>query len=429
MKALPVPTEAERAICGAVIANNKAVQTAKNLQPEDFGMPCYRRIWIAILATLAGGADLVSVTAHLNASGQLEAAGGHETVSATVDGIPRLTSVTHYAKIIREAASRRRLCDMAQKVHAAALDGTAEEALRMAERMTGELKGRDSGGVYSGQGLADLEEADFSRRQTGKSHGVTTGLMALDYLLAPGLQRGELWFVGARPSVGKTAFMLTVMDRALTNGLRCCHLALEMGPRRNLWRLLAIHSGVPLSLIRQPERMSETDKAAYSRAWIWIHQRENLILHDCPGASVEEVAWRIRQAKEAMGGLDLVTLDYVQLLRISLSRESSGYEARTLNAQRLAALSVEENVPFVVGSQLNRAAESDSQEDRPKLSELEGTGRIEQVASGVMLLHRWNRKVTGSQGPAEIIVAKNQDGPTGTVQASFRAACSRWENG
>jgi replicative DNA helicase len=140
---------------------------------------------------------------------------------------------------------------------------------------------------------------------------------------------------------------------------------------------------------------------------------------------VGELEWRIRQAREALGGLDLVTCDYFQL--IALGKAENGYEGRTRNAQKLAALAVRENVPLLVGCQLNRGAETDDKADRPTRAELEGTGRLEQVASGVILLHRWNRRAREEFTPGEIIVDKNQDGRLGIVEAGYYGPCARWQ--
>ncbi len=425
MKPLPVPIEAERALLGAVLQKNALTATAEGLQADDFGLPAHRRVWRAILACAGDGADVVSVTDHLHRAGELEAVGGAETVSGLVDGVPRLSSVARYSAIIQQDAQRRRIIEGALRLGTIAQERTAEEALQELQRLSGETSARSAGGVYSAKRWADEEETDFRRRLEGKAPGLPTGLHDLDGLLSPGLQPGELWFVGARPSVGKTSFLLLLLDRNVRRGRRCVHLALEMGAVRNLWRLLSIRSGVLLASIRKPVEMDEAQREAYSRAWAELHEAPNLAFHDCPGASVDELAWRIRQAREALGGLDLVTVDYFQL--IDFGRAESGYEGRTLTAQKLAALAVRERVALVVGSQLNRGAETDSERDRPTRADLEGTGRLEQVASGVLLLHRWNRRSGDPITPGEIIVDKNQDGRLGIVRAEYFGPCARWQ--
>ena len=423
---LPVPLEAERGILGAVLVRPGLLATAEGLEPGDFGLPSHRHVWRALLALQGAEADLIRVTDYLSRSGELEAAGGAAAVSELVDGVPQLSSVAHYAGIIRDAATRRRIMEGAYRLFETAKTGTAEETTAALERLAGETAGQRSGGVYSASRWAAVEEADFKRRLEGEALGISTGLRDLDSLLSPGLQPGELWFVGARPSIGKTSFLVGVLDHSLKAGRRCCHLALEMGPVRNLWRLLSIRSGVPLWKIRKPAAQGAEERERYSQAWQEVAGADRAaVFHDCPGASVEELGWRIRQAKRALGGLDLVTVDYFQL--IAFGRAESGYEGRTRNAQALAALAVRERVLLVVGCQLNRGAETDCQEDRPTRADLEGTGRLEQVASGVLLLHRWKRRSGVSLNPGEILVDKNQDGPLGTVQADYYAPCARWQ--
>lgn len=421
--ALPVPIEAERALLGAVLVKNGLLATARGLNVEDFGFPSHRRIYRAILALAGDGADIVSVTNHLQQGGELEAVGGAPFVSGLISGIPRLSSVAHYAAIVKDNSERRRVIEGCALVRAIAEAGTGEEAATALERLAGETKGRTSGGVYTARSLAEAEEKDFTRRRDGKERGISTGIGDLDDLLAPGFQRGECWFWGARPSVGKTSALIGVLNHNLTRGRKCVHLALEMGPLRNEWRLLSHRSGVPLWKIRRPSMMEAGELARYSEAWTAM-QAEPLVFHDCPAATIEEISWRVKQAREALGGLDLVTLDYFQL--VAFGRSETGYEGRTSIAQALAALAVKEQVPVLVGCQLNRGAETDEQKDRPNLADLEGTGRLEQVASGVILLHRWGRKIKATYSPAEIIVAKNQDGACGIVKADYYSLCARW---
>lgn len=421
-----IPLDAEKALLGAVLIKGGLLATAQGLQSEDFGFPAHRRIWHALQALAGESADVVTVTDYLNRAGELDSIGGAEYLGEIISGIPRLTSVSHYAVIVREHANRRRIIEGAVRLIEMAEAGSAEQATQALESLAGEVKGHVSSGVYSSKAWADEEEKDYKRRLEGKALGITTGLSDLDGLLSPGFQRGELWFIGARPSIGKTSFLMGALDHNLREGRRCVHLALEMGPVRNLWRLLSIRSGVPLWKIRKPDKKESFERERYSKAWCEIHEAGNLVFHDCPGASVGELSWRIRQAREALGGLDLVTCDYFQL--IALGKSESGYEGRTRNAQKLAALAVREGVPLLVGCQLNRGAETDEQKDRPTRAELEGTGRLEQVASGVILLHRWNRRTEEEITPGEILIDKNQDGRLGIVQADYYGACTRWQD-
>jgi len=419
----PINVEVERALLGALLVSPRLLNTTDGLSGELFGLPSHRLIYRALTA-LGAEADLVSVTAKLNETGSLSAAGGPEAVSSLVDGMPRLTSVRRYVEVLRETAYRRRAARAGYELGLAAANPDPDAASGTVRRIaTGLLAEGIQTRLVTGEELAEAELANYTERTRAPAACAVFGLPPLDALAS--LHRGSAWFVGARPSVGKTSFLVGMALANLRDGRRVLYLGCEMGERRLAWRFFSHDSGVALTAIIRAEATTLEQSEAYSRALLRMSRQENFRLAYHPRPTPAEVGALLRSAKERMGGLDLVLLDYLQKVRPIRGR-SSMYEERTDVVQALVAMAGEMDVPLVIGAQLNRDAATDEEQDRPRLGQLKGTGSIEEEATGVVLLHRWHLHERGRVKPAEIILAKQQDGPTALLPATLDRWTGRW---
>jgi replicative DNA helicase len=420
----PINVEVERALLGALLVSPGLLHTTDGLADDLFGLPAHRLVYRSI-AALGAGADLVSVTAHLDETGALAAAGGPEAVSGLVDGMPRLASVRHYVEVLRDTAYRRRAARAGHALSLAAANPDPDAASDAVRRIaTGLLAEGLRTRLATGAELAEAELAGYTERTRVPTACAVFGLPALDALAS--LHRGSAWFVGARPSVGKTSFLVGMTCANLRAGKRVLYLGCEMGEQRLAWRFFAHESGVALTAIIRAQANTLEQSEAYSRALMWMQQQEQFRLAYHPRPTPAEVGAIIRAAKERMGGLDLVLLDYAQKVRPARGR-SSMYEERTDVVQCLVAMAGEMDIPLVIGAQLNRDAATDEEKDRPRLGHLKGTGSIEEEATGVVLLHRWHLHERGRVKPAEIILAKQQDGPTAILPATLDRWTGRWE--
>jgi replicative DNA helicase len=437
---LPHNIDAERSILGAVLLDNHALNAAVQvLRSEDFFLQQHRHIFERMVslgekqAILDGqGIDLITLMEDLTRTGELEAAGGVAYLSQLADGLPRVTNVDHYARIVKEKAILRSLIHSASVIQEQALAAgdDADVILDRAESTIFQLaEDRVRAGLI---GVKDLVKDGFERLEKIFSEGrritgLATGYSGLDNETA-GLQPSELIILAARPSMGKTALALNIAENvALRQRQPVAVFSLEMSKESLLLRLLASHARVDAHKFRTGH-MNRDDwgkvtasLAELGDAPIWID--------DSASSTVIEMGAKARRLKRDRG-LSLVIVDYIQLVVPSTNRRNANRQEEVSSISRsLKALAKELKVPVVVLSQLTRAPE---REDRkPQLSDLRESGAIEQDADVVLFINRPNFYKTDipeeERAKAELIIAKQRNGPTGSLNFVFLSRHTRFE--
>ena len=432
---LPHNLEAERSILGAVLLDNHALNAAvEQLRSEDFFLPQHRHIFerMVQLGEKQQAIDTITLMEDLARSGALEAAGGVAYLSQLADGLPRATNVDHYARIVKEKSILRSLIYSASAIQEQALAAgdDADVILDRAESTIFQLaEDRVKAGLI---GVKDLVKESFDRLEKIFSEGrritgLATGYSGLDNETA-GLQPSELIILAARPSMGKTALALNIAENvALRHREPVAIFSLEMSKESLLLRLLASHARVDAHKFRTGHMNREDwghvtkSLAELGEAPIWID--------DSASSTVLEMGAKARRLKRDRG-LSLVIVDYIQLVVPSTNRRNSNRQEEVSGISRaLKALAKELKVPVVVLSQLTRAPE---REDRkPQLADLRESGAIEQDADVVLFINRPNFYKTDmaeeDRAKAEIIIAKQRNGPTGNLNFVFLSRHTRFE--
>jgi len=436
-RTLPHNLEAERSVLGAVLLHNDAFNLAAEvIDAADFFRDAHRRIFdkMVKLAERGDAIDLVTLKEELSRSGELDEVGGPAYITALVDGVPRSTNVEHYARIIKEKATLRNLIFSANKILAVAYAGEEEADLILdqAERAIFEIaddKVRD--GFVA---LRDLAQGSFETIEKLHSRkelitGVPTGFTDLDEMTS-GLQPSDLIIVAARPSMGKTSLALNMAQHVGTKtDMTVGVFSLEMSKEQLFLRMLTGEARIDAHRMRGGF-LGERDWGRLSQA-IGTLSESKIFIDDTPSIGVLEMRAKCRRLA-AEHGLHMVVVDYVQLMQ-----GRGRFENRTLElgsiSRSLKGLAKELSVPIVLLSQLSRAPESRS-DHRPQLSDLRESGALEQDADVVVFIYREemygdrSQPPTDSQGVAELIVAKQRNGPTGIVKLAFIREFTRFEN-
>jgi replicative DNA helicase len=430
---LPQNLEAERSILGAILLDNHALNAAiENLKPEDFFLEQHRRVFNQMIALGENqqAIDLVTLTESLHRVGELESSGGAPYLAALADGMPRVSNVEHYARIVREKALLRNLIHATHNIQQRALEGEdgADTILDNAESSIFALaEDRVKAGLIP---VKDIVRDNFERLEKifreGKSiTGVSTGYTELDKLLS-GLQPSELLILAARPSQGKTALALNFAENiSIRAGSPVAFFSLEMSKESLLQRLVAsvaqidAHKFRSGHLSREDWRRMTEALGTISNAPLWID--------DAGSTSVLEIGAKARRLKREKG-LSLVVVDYLQLIT-GRGRFGNRQEEVSSISRALKGLAKELQIPVLVLSQLTRAPERE--ERGPQLSDLRESGAIEQDADVVMFIYRphWSKMEASPEerDQAEIQVAKQRNGPTDKVRFVFRSRLTRFE--
>src|SRR5246127_3766081 len=432
-KPLPNNLEAERSVLGAILLDNHALNAAiETLRPEDFFLDQHRRVFTHMIALGESqqAIDLVTLTDELHSKGELESSGGAPYLASLADGMPRVSNVEHYARIVREKALLRNLIHATHNIQQRALEGEegADTILDNAESSIFALaEDRVKAGLIP---IKDIVRDNFERLEKifreGKSiTGVSTGYAELDKLLS-GLQNSELLILAARPSQGKTALALNLAENiAIRAGRPVAVFSLEMSKESLLQRLVASVAQVDAHKFRTGHlnredwrRMTEA-LGQISSVPLWID--------DAGSTSVLEIGAKARRLKRDKG-LSLVVVDYLQLIT-GRGRFNNRQEEVSSISRGLKGLAKELQIPVLVLSQLTRAPERE--ERGPQLSDLRESGAIEQDADVVMFIYRphWSKFDASPEerDQAEIQVAKQRNGPTDKVRFVFRSRLTRFE--
>jgi replicative DNA helicase len=430
---LPSNLDAERSILGAILLDNSTLNAAiEALKAEDFFLPQHRHVFqqMIVLGEAQQAIDLVTLTEELHRRGELESAGGAPYLASLTDGVPRVSNVEHYARIVKEKAMLRNLIHASDKIKQSAFEGEdgADAILDGAESSIFALaEDRVKAGLIS---IKDIVHESFDRLEKifreGKSiTGISTGYGELDKLLS-GLQPSELIILAARPSQGKTALALNVAENiAIRGGLPVAVFSLEMSKESLLQRLVASVAQVDAHKFRTGH-LSREDWRRMTEALSTISSSP-LWVDDAGSTSVLEIGAKARRLKRDKG-LSLLVVDYLQLIT-GRGRFNSRQEEVASISRGLKGLAKELQIPVLVLSQLTRAPERD--ERGPQLSDLRESGAIEQDADVVMFIYRpnfFNLNATPEERDmADILIAKQRNGPTDKVKFVFRSRLTRFE--
>jgi replicative DNA helicase len=442
---LPANIDAEKTILGAILLDNAAhSEAAERLEPDDFSLDSHKRIFVRMseLMNEQRAVDIVTLSNELARAKEIEAVGGVAYLASLTEGLPIRPVIEDYIRIVKDKSLLRKLMLICSAAIARAADQseTALEVIGAAETALLEVSEK---GVTGGlEALDHIVAASFGSidnlyRNSRTVTGLETDFSKLDEMTS-GLQKGELIIVAARPSMGKTAFAINMAQNAAVNhNATVAVFSLEMNKESLLRRMLASQAWVDQRNLQTGFiRREDHDRLVRGLEQL-VESR--LFIDDTAGISLAEMRAKARRLKQTLGGLDLVVVDYLQLMSATLpSAGGKRYENRTQEvsaiSRGLKALAKELHVPVVALSQLSRASERRGDDKRPMLSDLRESGSIEQDADVVAFIHReayYSRDEEMSESDrakSEIIIAKQRNGPTGTVHLNFISRFTRFEN-
>lgn len=433
-RTLPHNLDAERSVLGAILLRNEAINAAVEvLQPEDFYREAHQLLLEHMIQLSERGAaiDLITLSESLARVDAIEKVGGPAYITRLVDGVPRSTNVEYYAQIVKEKSTLRRLITEAGKIAAEAYDADrdASEILDEAERSIFSIADARIGTGFTP--LADLVDSALDtveRLQQYKSlvTGVPTGFYDLDAKTS-GMQPTDLVIIAARPSMGKTSFVINMaQNAALEHGKVVGVFSLEMSKEQLFMRMLTSEARVDSQRLKQG-MLLERDLPAIAQAAEKLSMAK-IFIDDTASIGVLEMRAKARRLK-AEHGLDMLVIDYVQLMQ-GRGRFENRQQELTSISRSLKGLAKELHVPVLILSQLSRAPDARA-DHRPQLSDLRESGALEQDADVVMFIYREDRykgPEDEDTGEAEIIIAKQRNGPVGTVKLAFISDYTRFEN-
>jgi replicative DNA helicase len=430
---LPSNLEAERTVLGAILVDNAAFNSAAEiLTREDFYRDAHRRIFeaMAVLAERSQPIDLVTLKDELTRRSALEAVGGATLLAGLVDGVPRITSVEHWSRLIKEKAVLRNLIHAGNRIVQSCYEGEdeASELLDRAEKAIFDIAER-----RIRQGFVDMgeivKESFRTIDQLSQSKDVVTGLptgfVDIDEMTS-GLQKGDLVIVAGRPAMGKTSFCLNVAQHvALRVGETAGIFSLEMSRAQLALRMLCSDARIDAHRLRTG-KLTEKDWARLAKAYTDLSQAR-IYIDDSATITPLEMRAKCRRLK-AEHNLGLVMVDYLQLVTSGGRVENRQQELSAIS-RSMKGLAKELDVPVLALSQLSRAPEART-DRRPQLSDLRESGALEQDADIVMFIYREEEyKATDeNRGIAEIIIGKQRNGPTGNRRLAFIKEFTRFEN-
>src|SRR5919107_410491 len=424
---LPNSSEAERAILGAIILDNALVsQAIEQLKPDDFYVPSHRRIFLAMISLFEHGSEInpILISEELRRNGEIESVGGLSFISNLTYGLPHFANIAHYAKIVRDKSMLRQLVKVCNKVTSEALEeeDEAEIVLDRAEQAIFALADeRTRQGFAHVKPIADamLEHVQEMAGRSAMLTGLPTGFNELDSMTS-GLQSSDLVIIAARPSMGKTALCLTLAQNAAIQAQAVVGVfSLEMSKESLVMRMLSSEARVDAHRFRSG--FLSRDEWARLAGALGTLAETKIFIDDTPGISVLEMRAKARRLAAEQKRLDLIVVDYMQLMTGGGKRIESRQQEVAQISRELKGLAKELQVPLIALSQLSRASENRS-DHKPQLSDLRESGSIEQDADVVAFLYRpeyymneMEAEEQGMKGRAELIIGKQRNGPTGTV--------------
>lgn len=440
---LPANLDAEKTILGAILLDNTAhAEAAQSLKSDDFSLDSHRRIFLRMTELIDTGrtVDIVTLSNELARYKEVESVGGVAYLASLTEGLPRRPVIEDYIRIVKDKSMLRRLMGICSAAIAKAAD-QSQDAIGVLDETESQLLEVSDAGLT--QGLQSIEfiirdsfgSIDNLYKQSRDVTGLATGFTDFDRMTS-GLQKGELIIIAARPSMGKTALAINIAENAaLRYGSVVAIFSLEMSRESLLRRMLASQANVDQQKIQK----GFFGRVEQERLQVALSQllEAHIFIDDSAGSTVSEMRAKARRLKQNSGGLDLVMVDYLQLMSATLPGASrKGYENRVQEvsaiSRGLKAMAKELQVPVIALSQLSRSNEK-RDDKRPLLSDLRESGSIEQDADVVAFIHResyYNRDenmADADKSKAEIIIAKQRNGPTGIIQMHWNSAFTRFD--
>ncbi len=428
----PASLHAEQTILGAMLVDSLAIVDATMLlKADDFSLDSHRKIYEVMLhlSEVGYAVDIVTVGEDLKKKKELDSIGGRAYLASLSEGLPRKLSIESYVRIVRDKALMRELMQVCDMGMAEAADQSLEaiEVLNKVENRMMEISEHAITGGFSG--ISDIVRSSFGSidklyEQGREVTGLRTHYTEFDKMTS-GLQDSELVIIAARPSMGKTAWAINIaQNSAVKDGKVVAVFSLEMSKESLLRRMLAGEALVGARKL-QTGFLGRDDKDKLNRGLERLMESK-LFVDDTPGISLAEMRAKARRLKQQEGSLDLIVIDYLQLMTGSAGSSQKKFENRTQEvssvSRGLKALAKELKVPVVALSQLSRGSEQRTGDKKPLLSDLRESGSIEQDADVVCFIHReeyYDRENEDLKGKAEIIIAKQRNGPTGSVHMRF----------
>lgn len=434
-RVMPHSVEAEQSVVGAMLMDKDAITTASEIiSGNDFYQSAYGIIFDSMVELFneSKPVDLITLQERLKEKDVPAEVASLEFVKDLVTAVPTSANVKYYAQIVADKSMMRKLIKLNEEIANTCYAGkeSLEAVLEKTEKAVFDLLQKRNTGEYvpiKQVVLNALNRIEKASKNKGTVTGIPTGFIDLDYKLS-GLQPSDLVLVAARPSMGKTAFVLNIAQyMAFKKDKGVAIFSLEMSKEQLVNRLFSLESQVDAQALRTGNmKDSDWEKLIEGAG---IIGKSNLIIDDTPGISVSELRSKCRKYK-LEHGLDIVIIDYLQLMTGSVGKNSESRQQEISEISRsLKGLARELNVPVVALSQLSRAVES-RPDKRPMLSDLRESGAIEQDADVVMFIYRdeYYNKDSEFKKQAEIIIAKQRNGPVGTVNLAWLGEYTKFAN-
>ncbi|MCL0082996.1 replicative DNA helicase [Thermodesulfovibrionales bacterium] len=429
----PQNIEAEQSVLGAIILDNEALPKAiEALSPDDFYKEAHRRLYKSIIALFERNEpiDIVTLTDYLRKSDEIEAVGGISYLSYLANSIPTSANIRYHAKIVSEKSMLRALIRTATQITSEVYENSrdADEVIDYAQKMIFDIT--DKRTKISFSPLKDVIKDTFKMIEhlydkKEAITGVPSGFKDIDELTS-GFQSGDLIIVGGRPGMGKTAFALNVAGYVAANMRETVAVfSLEMPKEQLALRMICAESGVNSSSVRKGF-IGKQDWIKLTNAAGRLADAP-IFIDDSSMLTALEIRAKARRLKMEYGMLSLIVVDYLQLMRSMGKFERREQEISDIS-RSLKALAKELKVPVIALSQLNRAVEQRG-EKRPTLADLRESGALEQDADVIIFLYRdefYNKNNPSNKGKAELIVAKQRNGPTGIVNLTYLADSTKF---
>ena len=432
-RVMPHSVEAEQSVIGAMMLDQEAISVAQELlTSEDFYQKQYGVLFDAMTGLYSEGkpVDLSTLQNRLKEMDVPPEISSLEFIRDMITAVPTSANVRYYAQIVQDKSMLRRLIKVNEDIANACYAGKekVEDIMEDTEKQIFQVlqkKSSDDFVPIKQVVLNALDKIEMASRNKGSVTGLSTGFIDLDYKTS-GLQPSDLILIAARPSMGKTAFVLNIAEHmAFRNDVTVAIFSLEMSKEQLVNRLFSLESRVDAQVLRNGN-LNDTDWANLIEA-AGIIGRSNMIIDDTPGISVAELRSKCRKYK-LEHNLGIIMIDYLQLMQGSKKSESRQQEISDIS-RSLKEIARELQVPVVALSQLSRAVEQ-RPDHRPMLSDLRESGAIEQDADVVMFLYRddYYNKDTDRKDVAEVIIAKQRNGPIGTVELAWLPRYTKFAN-
>lgn len=432
---LPHSMEAEQSVIGAMLLDQEAIITASELLlPDDFYNTQFKTLYTAMISLYQEGkpADLVTLQNKLREQDVPEELCSIEFIGNVISSVPTSANIKYYAEIVKEKAVLRRLIRVSESIandcyqDTEDLDGLLDNTEK---QIFDVVQNRSTSDFVSIKQIAleTLESIQSAAKTVGAVTGISTGFYDLDARTA-GLQKSDLVLIAARPSMGKTAFVLNIAETvAIKNNISTAIFSLEMSRVQLAKRLISMNSKVDSQHMRVGN-LADDEWGKITESTILLGESP-LVIDDTPGISIAQLRSKCRKLK-IENNLGLVIIDYLQLMSGSGGRKNESRQQEISDISRsLKALAREIDCPVIALSQLSRAVES-REDKRPMLSDLRESGAIEQDADVVMFIYRdeYYHKDSEDKGVTEIIIGKQRNGPTCTVRLKWLAEYTKFAN-